>query len=82
MVENTILTKMEKIILIDKMRNELDLINIKKGRLNEFLDALRVSILPREIEVRINNMIRVELEELNFYENELKRDLTGVVYNG
>ena len=69
-------------ILIDKVRNELDNITIKQKRLKDALEYLKTLFIPKETEIKLNNIIIQKLEELKFYEDELKRDLGVMIYNG
>ena len=73
---------MNKIFLIDKCRDELNIITLKQKRLKNALEYLNTLILPKETEIKINNTIIQALEELDFFEKELKRDLGVMVYNG
>ena len=72
--------KFELIEQIEQMKHQVEVISNQKRQLSEFLEAIRMMILPIEFEGFVLRESELKLEELNFLEKAAVCGLQEAVY--
>lgn len=70
-----------RVELIEQMKQKVEVISNQKRQLSNFLETLKLVILPREFENFVIKESELKLEELNFLEKTAVCNLQEVVYH-